>query len=206
MVSAVVGVFTVMRGQSFAGHSLADVATAGGSGAFLAGISPLFGFVAGGVAGAGAMEMIGVRRARGRDLATGIVLGASIGAGRPVPVPRHHAVLDDRRQPADPVRFDLQHPELDVAGRRSLERVVPRDHGPRPQAPAVELGQHRHSGRSRRARPRGRDALHARPGPRRGPFVPGHRRNPLHRAAHRPSRHSLAPHEADRLGDGNGMS
>ncbi|HLM97001.1 MAG TPA: metal ABC transporter permease [Acidimicrobiales bacterium] len=79
VVSGVVGVFTVMRGQSFAGHSLADVATAGGSGAFLAGINPLFGFVAGGVAGAGAMEMMGVRRARGRDLATGIVLGASIG-------------------------------------------------------------------------------------------------------------------------------
>jgi len=79
IVSGVVGVFTVMRGQSFAGHSLADVATAGGSGAFLAGVSPLFGFVAGGVAGAGAMEMIGVSRARGRDLATGIVLGASIG-------------------------------------------------------------------------------------------------------------------------------
>ena len=79
VVSGVVGVFTVMRGQSFAGHSLADVATAGGSGAFLAGVSPLFGFVVGGVVGAGAMEMIGVRRARGRDLATGIVLGASIG-------------------------------------------------------------------------------------------------------------------------------
>ena len=79
VVSGVVGVFTVMRGQSFAGHSLADVATAGGSGAFLVGISPLFGFVAGGVVGAGAMEAIGVRRARGRDLATGIVLGASIG-------------------------------------------------------------------------------------------------------------------------------
>jgi zinc/manganese transport system permease protein len=79
VVSAVVGVFTVLRGQSFAGHSLADVSTAGGSGAFLVGASPLFGFVAGGVVGAGAMELLGVRRARGRDLATGIVLGASIG-------------------------------------------------------------------------------------------------------------------------------
>ncbi len=79
VVSSVVGVFTVMRGQSFAGHSLADVSTAGGSGAFLVGLSPLFGFVSGGVIGAGAMELIGVRRARGRDLATGIVLGASIG-------------------------------------------------------------------------------------------------------------------------------
>jgi zinc/manganese transport system permease protein len=80
VVSSVVGVFTVMRGQSFAGHSLADVATAGGSGAVLLAVNPLFGFVTGTIIGAGAMEMIGVRRARGRDLATGIVLGASIGA------------------------------------------------------------------------------------------------------------------------------
>ena len=56
-------------------------------GAFLVGISPLFGFVAGGVVGAGAMEMIGVRRARGRDLATGIVLGRVHRARRPVPLP-----------------------------------------------------------------------------------------------------------------------
>ena len=33
VTSAVVGVFTVIRGQSFAGHSLADVATTGGAGA-----------------------------------------------------------------------------------------------------------------------------------------------------------------------------
>jgi len=79
IVSSVVGVFTAMRGQSFAGHSLADVSTAGGSGAFLAGINPIFGFVGGGVIGAGAMEMMGIRNPRGRDLATGIVLGASMG-------------------------------------------------------------------------------------------------------------------------------
>ena len=79
VVCSIVGVFTVLRGQSFAGHSLADVATAGGSGSFLVGLNPLFGFIAGGVAGAGGMELIGVRRARGRDVATGIVLGASIG-------------------------------------------------------------------------------------------------------------------------------
>ena len=29
VVSAAVGIFTVIRGQSFAGHSLADVSTAG---------------------------------------------------------------------------------------------------------------------------------------------------------------------------------
>src|SRR5580693_2358159 len=79
VVSAVVGVFTVLRGQSFGGHALTDVSAAGGSGALLVGLSPLTGFILGGVIGAGAMESIGVRRVRGRDLATGIVLGASIG-------------------------------------------------------------------------------------------------------------------------------
>jgi zinc/manganese transport system permease protein len=79
VVSSCVGVFTAMRGQSFAGHSLSDVSTAGGSGAFLIGINPVLGFVGGGVIGASAMEMLGVRNARGRDLATGIVLGASTG-------------------------------------------------------------------------------------------------------------------------------
>jgi zinc/manganese transport system permease protein len=79
VVSAVVGVFTVVRSQSFAGHALTDVATTGGSGAFYLGIGPLLGFVGGGVLGAGAMELIGVQRVRSRDLATGIVLGAATG-------------------------------------------------------------------------------------------------------------------------------
>src|SRR6266851_7565454 len=79
VVSAVVGVFTVMRGQSFGGHALGDVSAAGGSGALLIGLSPVAGFVGLGIAGAGVMDMIGVRRVRGRDLATGIVLGAAIG-------------------------------------------------------------------------------------------------------------------------------
>jgi zinc/manganese transport system permease protein len=79
IVSAVTGVFTVMRGQSFAGHALGDVSAAGGSGALLAGLSPVAGFVGLGIVGAAAMDMIGVRRLRGRDLATGVVLGAAIG-------------------------------------------------------------------------------------------------------------------------------
>ncbi len=79
VVSAVTGVFTVMRGQSFAGHALGDVSAAGGSGALLIGLSPVAGFVGFGIAGAGVMDLIGVRRLRGRDLATGIVLGAAIG-------------------------------------------------------------------------------------------------------------------------------
>ena len=78
-MSAIVGVFTVVRGQSFAGHALSDIGTAGGSAAFLVGASPLYGFVTFNVLAAGVMELIGIRRPRGRDLATGIVLGASLG-------------------------------------------------------------------------------------------------------------------------------
>jgi zinc/manganese transport system permease protein len=79
ITSAVVGVFTVTRGQSFAGHSLADIATTGGSGAFLIGINQFWGYLAFGAGAAAFMEMIGVQRRRGRDVATGVVLGAGLG-------------------------------------------------------------------------------------------------------------------------------
>ena len=79
IVTATVGVFIVMRGQSFAGEAFGDIGTAGGSGAFLVGVGPLWGFVLGNLVAAGAMEAIGIQRTRGRDLAAGIVLGAAIG-------------------------------------------------------------------------------------------------------------------------------
>jgi zinc/manganese transport system permease protein len=79
VTSAVVGVFTVTRGQSFAGHSLADIATTGGSGAFLIGINQFWGYLAFGAGAAAFMELIGIQRRRGRDVATGVVLGAALG-------------------------------------------------------------------------------------------------------------------------------
>jgi zinc/manganese transport system permease protein len=79
VVSAVVGVFTVIRGQSFAGHAIGDMGTTGGSAAFLVGTTPIWGFVSVGLAAAGIMELIGIEDRRGRDLATGIVLGAGTG-------------------------------------------------------------------------------------------------------------------------------
>jgi zinc/manganese transport system permease protein len=79
LVSGAVGVFTVLRGQSFAGHSLADLGTLGGSGAFLVGIGPLWGFIAAGVTVGGAMDLAGSERRSARDVSTGIVLGAVLG-------------------------------------------------------------------------------------------------------------------------------
>jgi zinc/manganese transport system permease protein len=79
IVAAGVGVFTVLRGQSFAGEALGDMGAAGGSSAYLLGISPLWGFLGIDVAAAALMELVGIQRARGRDLATGIVLGFGFG-------------------------------------------------------------------------------------------------------------------------------
>jgi zinc/manganese transport system permease protein len=79
ITSAVVGLFTVTRGQSFAGHSLADIATTGGSGAFLIGVNQFWGYLAFGAGAAAFMEMIGIQRRRDRDVATGVVLGAALG-------------------------------------------------------------------------------------------------------------------------------
>jgi zinc/manganese transport system permease protein len=79
IVSGTVGMFTVMRGQSFAGEALGDIGTTGGSAAFLVGVGLLWGIVAIDLVAAAVMELIGIQRPRGRDLATGIVLGAGLG-------------------------------------------------------------------------------------------------------------------------------
>ncbi|OYV39586.1 MAG: cation ABC transporter permease [Rhodospirillales bacterium 20-64-7] len=83
VVAGLVGVFTILRGQSFAGHALADISSAGGAAAYLLGLAPLCGFL--GVAVLGALAMSGGTKAQGvgraaeRDLLTGIVLGAGLG-------------------------------------------------------------------------------------------------------------------------------
>lgn len=79
IISAVIGVFTIIRGQSFAGHALADVSSTGGAAAFLLGLNPIFGFLGIAVLAAAALELFSARRAAERDLATGIILGAGLG-------------------------------------------------------------------------------------------------------------------------------
>ena len=79
LVTGPLGVFTVIRGQSFAGEALGDTGTTGGSAAFLVGVPTLWGFVVVNLAAAGAMELAGVSRRVGRDVAVGVVLGAGLG-------------------------------------------------------------------------------------------------------------------------------
>jgi len=79
VVTAVVGTFTVLRSQAFAGHSLGELGTTGGSAAYLGGVNPLWGFVVIAVVSGGIIESLGVRRPRLRDLTTGLVLGGGLG-------------------------------------------------------------------------------------------------------------------------------
>ncbi len=75
-LSGVIGVFTVLRGQSFAGHALADISSSGGALAVLLGISPMAGFFGLGLLGS---LGLGQRRRADSDLAAGIMLGAGLG-------------------------------------------------------------------------------------------------------------------------------
>lgn len=77
-ISGVVGVFVVLRSQSFAGHAIADFGGAGAAVAFLLGVNTLWGFLGFGLLSAAGVELLG-NRARERDLATGIVLSFALG-------------------------------------------------------------------------------------------------------------------------------
>ena len=79
VVTGAVGVFTVLRGQAFAGHALGEVGSMGGSAAFLGGVNPLWGYMGIAIVAGGLMEMLGLQRPRARDVATGLVLGAGLG-------------------------------------------------------------------------------------------------------------------------------
>jgi zinc/manganese transport system permease protein len=81
IVCGVVGFFAVLRGQSFATHTLSDVSSAGGAAGPLLGINPLLGFLGISVLAGWSMEIIGLRGgSRERDLMTGVVLSAGLGA------------------------------------------------------------------------------------------------------------------------------
>ncbi len=79
-VSGVIGVFVVIRGQSFVGHALTDLGATGASGAFLIGVNIWYGFLSFGLLAGAGVESLG-NRARNRDVATGIILSFAMGLG-----------------------------------------------------------------------------------------------------------------------------
>jgi zinc/manganese transport system permease protein len=84
VVAGLVGYFMVLRGASFAGHTLANVGFAGAAGATLIGVAPVIGLFAFGLLAALAIGALGERNSRGwsrSDVAVGTILALSLGLG-----------------------------------------------------------------------------------------------------------------------------
>ena len=153
------------------------------------------------------MDMIGVQRPRGRDLATGIVRGAGLGLARAVPVLGHHAHQHHRGDDHHPVRLAVHHLQLAHPGDRGVQRCShwascwcctgrccsarPPPTWPRRAASASALVG---------AAVPGRDRAHG--------LAVGHdhRRDPEHRAARRARRDRAAADQPARAGHGLGRA
>ena len=83
LTAGIMGYFMVLRSQSFAGHSLANVGFAGATGAVLFGIPPIVGlFLAGALAAVGIQTLnVASGQSRQSDIAVGAVFSASLALG-----------------------------------------------------------------------------------------------------------------------------
>jgi zinc/manganese transport system permease protein len=89
LVAGASGYFMVLRGETFAGHSLANIGFAGAAGAALLGIPVVIGLICFGVLGALGMGALGTGALAGRtahsrsrnDVAVGVVLVLALGLG-----------------------------------------------------------------------------------------------------------------------------
>ena len=83
LTAGMIGYFMVLRNQSFAGHSLANVGFAGATGALLFGIPPVVGLFLAGVLAAVGIQTLNVadRQSRQSDIAVGAVFTASLALG-----------------------------------------------------------------------------------------------------------------------------
>lgn len=77
-VSGVIGIFVIIRSQTFVAHAIADFGGVGAAITFLFGINNLCGFLGFGVLAASGVELLG-NRAKERDLATGVILTVALG-------------------------------------------------------------------------------------------------------------------------------
>ena len=80
VLAGLVGFFVVLRGVSFAAHSLAQIGFAGAAGAVLIGVDPLWGLVLFALGGGVGMGLLGARD-HDRDVTTALILVASLGVG-----------------------------------------------------------------------------------------------------------------------------
>ncbi len=80
VLAGLVGFFVVLRGVSFAAHSLAQIGFAGAAGAVLIGVDPLLGLALFAVGGGVGMGLLGARD-HDRDVTTALILVASLGVG-----------------------------------------------------------------------------------------------------------------------------
>lgn len=79
LLSAFVGFFVVIRSSAFAAHALPEVGFAGGAGAVLLGVNPIYGLTAFSVGGA---LLIGYLEKRGhKEVITALILTAALGTG-----------------------------------------------------------------------------------------------------------------------------
>jgi zinc/manganese transport system permease protein len=83
LTAGIMGYFMVLRSQSFAGHSLANVGFAGATGAVLFGLPPIVGlFLAGVLAAVGIQTLnLAAGHSRQSDIAVGAVFTASLALG-----------------------------------------------------------------------------------------------------------------------------
>lgn len=79
IVAGAIGVMVVIRGESFAAHSLGALGTVGGSVAALTSMAPLLGYLSAGLVAAFTMGASGSLRRRDRDVVTGMVLSTALG-------------------------------------------------------------------------------------------------------------------------------
>lgn len=83
VTAGIMGYFMVLRSQSFAGHSLANVGFAGATGAVLFGIPAVIGLFVAGLCAAAGMQALNLaeRQNRQSDIAVGAVFTASLALG-----------------------------------------------------------------------------------------------------------------------------
>jgi zinc/manganese transport system permease protein len=83
LTAGIMGYFMVLRGQSFAGHSLANVGFAGATGAVLFGIPPVVGLFLAGVLAAVGIQALNLAEGHSRqsDIAVGAIFTASLALG-----------------------------------------------------------------------------------------------------------------------------